>query len=185
MSMFKMFQVTKTANNKQLFRFALSKGPNWVGVFPPHMRMEIDPVSETFSSFSNTGLWTKFKNLLIIYYLRTYVPYITKSEMIINIHSLMKYLLTFCFVRVIRTPRRIAKAKQEVLGRTNRLPSFWYDAFNNYYIVTCIHYLGNALTEPLPSNGKRIRILIHRLMGGIYEVRRWDGLRCHDIHIVS
>jgi hypothetical protein len=22
----------------------------------------------------------------------------------------------------------------------------------------------------------------HRLMGGIYEVRRSDGLRCHDIH---
>jgi hypothetical protein len=22
----------------------------------------------------------------------------------------------------------------------------------------------------------------HRLMGGIYEVLRWDELRCHDIH---
>jgi hypothetical protein len=29
-----------------------------------------------------------------------------------------------------------------------------------------------------------IREITHteRLMGGIYEVRRWDGLRCHDIH---
>jgi hypothetical protein len=26
---------------------------------------------------------------------------------------------------------------------------------------------------------------IHRLMGGIYEVHRWDGLRCHDIYTVS
>jgi hypothetical protein len=29
-------------------RLALSKGPNWVGVFPPpHLRTETDPVSET------------------------------------------------------------------------------------------------------------------------------------------
>jgi hypothetical protein len=27
-----------------------------------------------------------------------------------------------------------------------------------------------------------IHIQTHRLMGGIYEVRRWGGLRCHDIH---
>jgi hypothetical protein len=40
---------------------------------------------------------------------------------------------------------------------------------------------GNVFTKPLPSNdgGYAYR---HRLMGGIYEVRRWDGLSCHDIH---
>jgi hypothetical protein len=27
-----------------------------------------------------------------------------------------------------------------------------------------------------------IHIETHRLLGGIYEVRRLDGLRCHDIH---
>jgi hypothetical protein len=34
------------ANFNQL-RLVLSKGPNWVGVFPPHLRTETDPVSET------------------------------------------------------------------------------------------------------------------------------------------
>jgi hypothetical protein len=33
-------------------------------------------------------------------------------------------------------------------------------------------------TEPLPSNDRRDT---HRLMGGFYEVRRWNGLRCHGI----
>jgi hypothetical protein len=27
-----------------------------------------------------------------------------------------------------------------------------------------------------------IHIQTHRLMGGIYEVRRWDGVSCHDIY---
>jgi hypothetical protein len=31
----------------QWLRVALSKGPNWVGVFLPHLRTETDPVSET------------------------------------------------------------------------------------------------------------------------------------------
>jgi hypothetical protein len=30
-----------------------------------------------------------------------------------------------------------------------------------------------------------MHIQTHRLMGGIYEVRRWGGLRCHDIYIPS
>jgi hypothetical protein len=29
------------------WRLAISKGPNWVGVFPPHLRTETDPVSDT------------------------------------------------------------------------------------------------------------------------------------------
>jgi hypothetical protein len=47
----------------------------------------------------------------------------------------------------------------------------------------CIRCSGGVLTEPLPSNDRGIHIQTHRLMGDIYEVRRWDGLRCHDIHI--
>jgi hypothetical protein len=34
----------------------------------------------------------------------------------------------------------------------------------------------------LPRNGKEMHIQTHRLMGGIYEVRRSYGLRCHDVH---
>jgi hypothetical protein len=40
---------------------------------------------------------------------------------------------------------------------------------------------GNVFTEPLLSNDRGIHIQTHRLIRGIYEVRRWDGLRCHDI----
>jgi hypothetical protein len=37
---------------------------------------------------------------------------------------------------------------------------------------------------PLPSNERRaIHTDTHRLMGEIYEVRRRDGLKCHDIYI--
>jgi hypothetical protein len=41
---------------------------------------------------------------------------------------------------------------------------------------------GNVFTKSLPSNDRGIHIQTHRLMGGIYEIRRWDGLRCHDIY---
>jgi hypothetical protein len=37
-------------------------------------------------------------------------------------------------------------------------------------------------TKPLPSNDRGIHIQTHRLVGDIYEVRRCDGLRCHDVH---
>jgi hypothetical protein len=43
-----------------------------------------------------------------------------------------------------------------------------------------IHCCGNVVTEPLPSNDRWINI--HKLMGGIYEVRHCDELRCHDVH---
>jgi hypothetical protein len=51
-----------------------------------------------------------------------------------------------------------------------------------YYCCVCILCRGNVFTGPLPSNDRGIHIQIHRLMGGIYEVRRSDGLRCHDTH---
>jgi hypothetical protein len=41
-----------------------------------------------------------------------------------------------------------------------------------------IYCRGNVFTEQLPSN---INIHTHILLGGIYEVRRSDWLRCHDI----
>jgi hypothetical protein len=34
----------------------------------------------------------------------------------------------------------------------------------------------------LPSNDRGLHIWTLRLMGGIYEVSRWDGLRYYDIH---
>jgi hypothetical protein len=63
----------------------------------------------------------------------------------------------------------------------------WYDrphrkrrAQQFFHSCVCICCRGNVCTEP--SN---IHIQTHRLMGGIYEVRRLDGMRCHDIHTIS
>jgi hypothetical protein len=40
----------------ELLRLALSKGPNRVGVSPPHLKTETDPVSETlFSCIYDSG----------------------------------------------------------------------------------------------------------------------------------
>jgi hypothetical protein len=50
------------------------------------------------------------------------------------------------------------------------------------YCCVCIRCRGKVFTEPLPTNDRRIHIQTHRLMGGIYEIFCWDGLRCHDIH---
>jgi hypothetical protein len=41
-----------------------------------------------------------------------------------------------------------------------------------FYCCVCIHCRSNVFTEPLPSNDMKIHIWTHRLMGGIYEVRR-------------
>jgi hypothetical protein len=56
------------------------------------------------------------------------------------------------------------------------------DAANNSSVVACIHCHRNVFTEPLPSNDRGDNKYGHRMMGGIYEVRRWDGLTCHDIN---
>jgi hypothetical protein len=42
----------------------------------------------------------------------------------------------------------------------------------------------NVFTEPLPSNDRGFHIQAFKLVGGIYEVGRWDGLRCHDIFAI-
>jgi hypothetical protein len=56
------------------------------------------------------------------------------------------------------------------------------DTSNNSSIVACV--LVAAVTFlPNPCLAMiRVYTQTHRLMGGIYEVRRLDGLRCHDIH---
>jgi hypothetical protein len=43
----------------------------------------------------------------------------------------------------------------------------------------------NVFTEPLPSNDRGIHIQTLRLMGGIYKVRHWDGLGCHDLEVLE
>jgi hypothetical protein len=50
-------------------------------------------------------------------------------------------------------------------------------------IVGCISCRSNVSTEQLPTNDRGVHMQTHRLMGWIYEVWRWDGLRCHDMHI--
>jgi hypothetical protein len=53
------------------------------------------------------------------------------------------------------------------------------EAFNNS-IVACIRCRGNVFIELWPS--KDMDTYTYRLMGGIYEARRCDGLMCRDIH---
>jgi hypothetical protein len=55
---------------------------------------------------------------------------------------------------------------------------------HSFYYFVCIRCRGNVLTKPLPSNDKRIHTQKHRLMGGIYEVGRWDGFRYHDVYTI-
>jgi hypothetical protein len=43
---------------------------------------------------------------------------------------------------------------------------------------------GNVFTDHLPSNNWELTHT-QKLMGGIYQVRRWDRLRCRDIHKVK
>jgi hypothetical protein len=46
----------------------------------------------------------------------------------------------------------------------------------------CIRCRSVIFTKPLHSNCKGIHIQTHTLMGRIYEVCCWYGLRCHDMH---
>jgi hypothetical protein len=49
------------------------------------------------------------------------------------------------------------------------------DASNNYTLPRERVYRSRCL-----ASTRGIRVHIHRLMSGIYEVRRWDGLTCHE-----
>jgi hypothetical protein len=54
-----------------------------------------------------------------------------------------------------------------------------------FFCCVCICCSGNVFTEPLPTDGRGIHVQTHGMMGGIYDVRRWDRwdrLRCHDTH---
>jgi hypothetical protein len=57
------------------------------------------------------------------------------------------------------------------------------DASNNSPIVACVFVAAVMflLSRCLATIGG-IHIQTHKLMRGIYEVSRWDGPRCHDIH---
>jgi hypothetical protein len=66
----------------------------------------------------------------------------------------------------------------------------WYDtdhikneSSNNSYIFALLVAVG-TFTELLPSNDKVIQIQTHRLIGGIYEARLWDGFRYHETPIL-
>jgi hypothetical protein len=105
-------------------------------------------------------------------------------------------------------PLRQQRIRDLIPGRDNRLLAYfpyfgkeqkfweeliayfrWYDkdrtkddASNNYFIVACVFV---AVVTFFPSRclvtvgGYTYR---QRFMWGTYEVRRWDGLRRHDIH---
>jgi hypothetical protein len=44
----------------------------------------------------------------------------------------------------------------------------------------CIRCRGKVFNPAFASNDKGTHVQTHRLIGGICEVRRWNGLRCHD-----
>jgi hypothetical protein len=50
-----------------------------------------------------------------------------------------------------------------------------------FFFVSSIGCRANVYTKLLPSNDRGTHIQTHRLMGGLYEIRHWDGLRCHHI----
>jgi hypothetical protein len=71
-----------------------------------------------------------------------------------------------------------SKTFPKVLGRTNSLISLIrYGSYRKrrvqfLYFSVYIRGRGNVFTEPLPSSDRGIHIQTHRLMGGVYEVRR-------------
>jgi hypothetical protein len=63
--------------------------------------------------------------------------------------------------------------QQEVLGRINRPLSFdTTQTAQKMTPPTIIRCHGNVFTESLAGNDRRLHIQTHRLMGGVYEVRR-------------
>jgi hypothetical protein len=83
----------------QWLRSALSKGPNWVGVFSPlHLRMETDPVSETscflFSSIPDDEKVQKPSNSLC--YIPSSEPFLIDfiSDMKLNVkNTTLRFLI--------------------------------------------------------------------------------------------
>jgi hypothetical protein len=86
-------------------------------------------------------------------------------------------------------PHRKWRLQQFFVAAGTALPSSYLATVGEYtysqthssnisYVVACILCRGNVFIEPLCSNDRR-DAQTYRLMGGIYELRRWDVLRCH------
>jgi hypothetical protein len=79
------------------------------------------------------------------------------------------------------------KYKQEVLGRINTILSLiwhWMHRKHVQQFFYCCVFVAAVMLLPshcLAMTGG-IHIQTHRLVGGIFEVCCWDGLRCRDIH---
>jgi hypothetical protein len=80
-------------------------------------------------------------------------------------------------------------AKNEVLRRTNRLPSFERartakETTRPTFILLLRVFIaaGTCFPSRCLATIVGIHMQTHTLMGDIYEIRRWDGLRCHDTH---
>jgi hypothetical protein len=71
------------------------------------------------------------------------------------------------------------------------LYSLGKDHIENTVLYHCITICccRNMFTTLLPSNGHHLIIweviMLVLLMGGIYEIHHWDGIRCHDIRTKS
>jgi hypothetical protein len=61
-----------------------------------------------------------------------------------------------------------------------REPARKHETKNNSAIITYIRWNWEVSADPLPNNDMVIHMLIHRRMGEIYKVRRWDELTCYD-----
>jgi hypothetical protein len=89
----------------------------------------------------------------------------------------------YCSYNIVWGPNLYIIILQEVQRRSNCLLSF--DTRRTAYktmSLTIICCRGNVFTVPLPNNNREMHIEAHTLMGRIYEVCRWDGLRSHDVH---
>jgi hypothetical protein len=102
----------------------------------------------------------------------------------------MLFEFKYNFLRMsVDIPNALSAKANTIINRNfwkYLMPNFlWYDtdrtekgAFNNSSIAVCVRCRDNVYTELLYSN---MHIQTQRLMEGIYEAVRWDGLRCHDI----
>jgi hypothetical protein len=153
--------------NTKLTRLAISNGRNWVGTL-----LFLRPAKETPSFrnivFEKTLCGLSFTTLSVA---RLYSVEWWDDEFENSLGS----SIAACAWRDF---------EQEVLGRTNRLlssiphwPHTKLCVQQFFYCCLCILYRGNVFTQPLPSNDRGYAYR-HTLMGRIYEVRRWDALRC-------
>jgi hypothetical protein len=128
----------ETGSVIQWLRLALSKGPNRVGVSPPHPRMETDQFSETLCflvSFWNTGWWMMDK-----------VPKPSISKM-------GTFLLTSCLQNVINCHHRHHHWWNIGL---------WYSLL---HFLSCRNSFGTVPLLPLPFCISSFTSSIHWFLG--------------------